>query len=246
MHGCRRRGYSKSSSALKCRRAKNPFELFSCYVTSIVQLRVTYFWSIPQCTRAHLGNKSPDCSALARRRCKQEGGGFKQNKYWEGWNARSRTYLTESTPWVARFIIPLWIITHQLQTWYKEQRHNSSGVCENFMFFIRGLILMTLTKTHIQWLGRDFCQMGHFPVFFNVNDIEIFNGPFLIILHRLLWAIFQVNGTMAHGPLPSQSLHIRSNNRQRPGIGSDLRICSLHKKGNICNFSIHRLQCVYF
>ena len=38
------------------------------------------------------------------------------------------------------------------------------------------------------------------------SDFEIFNGPFLIILHRLLWAIFQVNGTMAHGPLPSQSL----------------------------------------
>ena len=45
---------------------------------------------------------------------------------------------------------------------------------------------------------------GPFSAFF--NDFEIFNGPFLIILHRLLWAIFQLNGTMAHGPLPSQSL----------------------------------------
>ena len=48
--------------------------------------------------------------------------------------------------------------------------------------------------------------MGHFQLFF--NDFEIFNGPFLIILHKLLWAIFQVNGTMAHGPLPSHSLFL--------------------------------------
>ena len=41
-------------------------------------------------------------------------------------------------------------------------------------------------------------------VCFNRNGT--FSGPFLINLHRLLWAIFQVNGTMAHGPLPSQSL----------------------------------------
>ena len=55
-----------------------------------------------------------------------------------------------------------------------------------------------------QWLGRGFCQMGHF-----FDDFEIFNGPFLIILHRLLWAIFQVNGTMAHmAPyLPNHCLH---------------------------------------
>ena len=50
-----------------------------------------------------------------------------------------------------------------------------------------------------------FLPNGPFSAFF--NDFEIFNGPFLNILHRLLWAIFQVNGTMAHGPLPSQSLH---------------------------------------
>ena len=43
-----------------------------------------------------------------------------------------------------------------------------------------------------------------FSAFF--SDFEILNGPFHIILHRLWWAIFQVNGTMAHGPLPSQSL----------------------------------------
>ena len=42
---------------------------------------------------------------------------------------------------------------------------------------------------------------GPFSGFF--KDFEIFNGLFLIILHRLQWAIFQVNGTMAHGPLPS-------------------------------------------
>ena len=47
---------------------------------------------------------------------------------------------------------------------------------------------------------------GPFSAFF--NDFEIFNGPFLITLHRLWWAIFQVNGTMAHGPLPSQSLNM--------------------------------------
>ena len=45
---------------------------------------------------------------------------------------------------------------------------------------------------------------GPFSAFF--NDFEILYGPFLIILHRLLRAIFQVNGTMVHGPLPSQSL----------------------------------------
>ena len=60
-----------------------------------------------------------------------------------------------------------------------------------------------------QWLGRDFCQWASFNFF---NDFEIFNGPFLVILHRVwpfliilhrLWrAIFQDNGTiMAHGPL---------------------------------------------
>ena len=36
--------------------------------------------------------------------------------------------------------------------------------------------------------------MGHFQLF--SMYFEIFNGPFLIILHRLLWAIFQVNGTI--------------------------------------------------
>ena len=54
-------------------------------------------------------------------------------------------------------------------------------------------------------IRKRFLPNGPFSAFF--NDFEIFNGPFLIILHRLLWAIFQVNGTMAHGPLPSQSLH---------------------------------------
>ena len=49
---------------------------------------------------------------------------------------------------------------------------------------------------------------GPISAFF--NDFEIFNGPFLIILHRLWWAIFQINGTMAHGPLPSQSLYNRT------------------------------------
>ena len=53
-------------------------------------------------------------------------------------------------------------------------------------------------------IGKRFLPNGPFSPFFNA--FEIFNGPFLIILHRLLWAIFQVNGTMAHGPLPSQSL----------------------------------------
>ena len=53
-------------------------------------------------------------------------------------------------------------------------------------------------------IGKRFLPNGPFSAFF--NDLEIFNGPFLIIIHRLLWAIFQVNGTMAHGPWPSQSL----------------------------------------
>ena len=56
-------------------------------------------------------------------------------------------------------------------------------------------------------IGKRFLPNGPFSAFF--NDFEIFNGPFLIILHKLLWAIFQVNGTMAHGPLPSQSLHVQ-------------------------------------
>ena len=55
-------------------------------------------------------------------------------------------------------------------------------------------------------IGKRFLPNGPFSAFF--NDFEIFNGPFLIILHRLLWAIFQVNGTMAHGPLLSQSLRL--------------------------------------
>ena len=55
-------------------------------------------------------------------------------------------------------------------------------------------------------IGKRFLTNGPFSAFF--DDFEIFNGPFLIILHRLLWAIFQVNGTMAHGPLPSQSLYM--------------------------------------
>ena len=52
--------------------------------------------------------------------------------------------------------------------------------------------------------GKRFLPNGSFSAFF--NDFEIFYGPLLINLHRLLWAIFQVDGTMAHGPLPSQSL----------------------------------------
>ena len=54
-------------------------------------------------------------------------------------------------------------------------------------------------------IGKRFLPNGPFSAFF--NDFDIFNGPFLIILHRLVWAIFQVNGTMAHGTLPSQSLY---------------------------------------
>ena len=53
-------------------------------------------------------------------------------------------------------------------------------------------------------IGKRFSPNGPFSAFF--NDFEIFNGPFIIILYILLWAIFQVNGTMAHGPLLSQSL----------------------------------------
>ena len=59
-------------------------------------------------------------------------------------------------------------------------------------------------SSYFSGIGKRFLPNGPFSAFF--NDFEIFNGPFLIILHRLLWAIFQVNGTMAHGPLPSQSL----------------------------------------
>ena len=62
-------------------------------------------------------------------------------------------------------------------------------------------------------IGKRFLPNGPFSAFF--NDFEIVNGPFLINLHRLLWAIYQVNGTMAHGPLPSQSLNVSAN--QRPG-----------------------------
>ena len=58
-------------------------------------------------------------------------------------------------------------------------------------------------------IGKRFLPMGHFQLFF--NDFENFNGPFLIILQRLWWAVFQVNWTMAHGPLPSQSLYKNGN-----------------------------------
>ena len=47
-------------------------------------------------------------------------------------------------------------------------------------------------------IGKRFLPNGPFSAFFNY--FEMFNGPFLIILHRLLWAILKVNGTMAHGP----------------------------------------------
>ena len=63
-------------------------------------------------------------------------------------------------------------------------------------------------------IGKRLLPNGPFSAFF--NDFEIFNGPFLIIVHRLLWAIFQVNGTMAHGPLPSQSLHGSQPTANRP------------------------------
>ena len=64
--------------------------------------------------------------------------------------------------------------------------------------------LCEYTTTPVIW--KRFLPNGPFSAFF--SDFEIFNGPFLIILHILLWAIFQVNGTMAHGPLPSQSLQL--------------------------------------
>ena len=44
----------------------------------------------------------------------------------------------------------------------------------------------------------------NFQLFF--NDFEIFNGPFLNILHTSWCAIFQMNGIMVHGLMPSQSL----------------------------------------
>ena len=66
-------------------------------------------------------------------------------------------------------------------------------------------------------IGKRFFPNGLFSAFF--NDFEFFNGPFLIILHRLLWAIFQVNGTMAHGPLPSQSLYNMYNVNRRTSEG---------------------------
>ena len=50
-------------------------------------------------------------------------------------------------------------------------------------------------QTSVIW--KRFLPNGPFSAFF--NDFEIFNGSFLIILRRLLWAIFQVNVTMAHG-----------------------------------------------
>ena len=59
-----------------------------------------------------------------------------------------------------------------------------------------------LTWTCSDW--EEIFANGPFSAFF--NDFDIFNGPFLIILHGLLWAIFQVNWTMVHGPLPSRSL----------------------------------------
>ena len=62
--------------------------------------------------------------------------------------------------------------------------------------------ITVISVYHSDW--EEIFGNGPFSAFF--NDFEIFNGPFLIILHRLWWAIFQVNGTMAHGPLPSQSL----------------------------------------
>ena len=57
-------------------------------------------------------------------------------------------------------------------------------------------------------IGKRFLPMGHFQLFSMILKFSMGHFlSFLVILHRLWWAIFQVNGTMAHGPLPSQSLY---------------------------------------
>ena len=93
---------------------------------------------------------------------------------------------------------------------------------------VRGRVQFSLILCIMCWITRgrvgsfklQFCLIiyysdweeifanGPFSAFF--NEFEIFNGPFIIFLHNLWWAILQVNGTMAHGPLPSQSLLLDS------------------------------------
>ena len=62
------------------------------------------------------------------------------------WNARCRTYLIESSPWVSRFIIPQAIATHQeLQTWLQAEMLEANaqflGGSWKFEVLIRGFIL---------------------------------------------------------------------------------------------------------
>ena len=52
--------------------------------------------------------------------------------------------------------------------------------------------------------------MGHFQLFSMILKFSM--GHFLSF-YTDLWAIFQVNGTMAHGPLPSKSLLYTKNNQ---------------------------------
>ena len=81
--------------------------------------------------------------------------------------------------------------------------HNLRTVRDRaFIFHVYSLWLYLSRQSISDW--EEIFANGPFSAFF--NDFEIFYGPFLIILHTLWWAISQVNGTMAHGPLPSQSL----------------------------------------
>ena len=48
--------------------------------------------------------------------------------------------------------------------------------------------------------------MSHFQLFLMILKFSM--GLFLSFYTDLNWPFFQVNGTMAHGPLPSQSLHV--------------------------------------
>ena len=80
-----------------------------------------------------------------------------------------------------------------------------------------------------QWLGRDFCQMGHFQLFSMILKFSM--GHFISF----------INGTMAHGPLPSQSLgeifakKAISQNTQKLFPCKNFHVYSIYSYLNLCN-----------
>ena len=105
----------------------------------------------------------------------------------------------------------------------------------------------------VQWLGRDFWQWAIFSFF-----QWFWNFQWAISYHsqRLWWAILQVNGSMAHGPLPSHhclsrlsaskllrkalKIAMKACNNERI-ISSDLKWC-IHLSRSLFSYSNRKLM----